>query len=141
MSDLTVVTPPDKYITTNCSILLVCPSMFIKQSFQNLVEEFDHSFTLYIIEDDEIGNYGLPDRDLVSWLLYHARIADFVILDLDNMSSLTRKFESLILSNGNSYWLTKAEDSLYNIININKIYDLDSIKTKIGEKIVKATLG
>ena len=137
MNNLTVVTPPDRFITTNCSFLLVCPSTFIKESFQRLIDGFDHPFTLYLLEDED---YELPPRDIATWLLYHARIADFVILDLDNMSSLSKKFETLIMSNGNSYWLTKGDDSVYNIINVNRIYDLDSINEKVGERIVKTSM-
>ena len=137
MNDLTVVTIPDKYITNNCSFLLVNPSEFVKRSFEELIAEFDHPFVLYLLEDEE---YEYPPRDVATWLLYHARIADFVILDLDNMTSLTKKYESLILSYGNSYWLTRGDDSLYNIINVNKIYDLDSIKEKVGERIGKTTM-
>ena len=130
MSRLTIVTPPDILLTNNISFLLIYPSNQIKEQFQTLVESFECDFTVYLYEPPE------QDED-PDWLLNNCHVANFVVFDIDNASSIVRDLASYIIANTNTFWLTNSGDHVYNKLSVNRIYNLDYLKERIGETLEK----
>ena len=128
MHKITVITPPDKVFNNNFSFLLVYPNNDIKQQFQDLIADIDHPFNVYYYEQDDLDHN-------VDWLLSLVNIADCVILDLDNTSPKIKPLASYIIAQNNTFWLTNENDTYYNKLSTNRIYNLDFIKDKIYEKL------
>jgi len=125
MSNITVVTPPDILVTNELSFLLIYPSNIIKTQFQDLLEEIDLDCVVYLYELDEVNEE--PD-----WLLQMCHTAKFVILDVDNCPNKVRDLASYIIANTNTFYLTNAGDQYYNKLSVNRIFNLDFLKEKIG---------
>ena len=48
MPQIKVITPPDILHNSDPSILLIYPSLEVKEEFQTIIEDWDISFNLYI---------------------------------------------------------------------------------------------
>lgn len=122
LGKITLITPPDKLFNINLSYLLVKPSNYIKQQFQTILSQSidDLNIFIYDEQDDDMG-----------WLLSVALQADCIIIDVDNCDPITTKFIALMLSQPNTYYITKDDTTPYNLISKNRIYNLDWIVEQI----------
>lgn len=126
MSDITLVTPPDKYYSQEYSFLLVYPSTVVKSQFQDLIENSNKQHVVYL--------YEKPDDDHdAEWLLDCFYKADCVIVDVDNCEPMVRDLVSYFIAKNKTFWLTNSGDNLYNVISKNRIFNLDFLINKIGE--------
>lgn len=130
MSNLTVVTPPDRLYNNNTSFLLIYPSSFIKEQFQEAINGLDKDFTIYLYEQDNMMHN-------VDWLLSYCSVSDFVILDVDNCPSSIRDLAGYIIANTNTYWLTRSDNTFYNKLSANRVWHLDFLREQIGDKLEK----
>lgn len=64
------------------------------------------------------------DEPNISWLLTASKTADCIILDLDNLDTLTANFASLLIAKPTTFYLTNNNIVPYNLISKNRIYDL-----------------
>lgn len=124
MTDITLVTPPDILIRNELSILLVHPSSRVKDELQSIITELDCAVTIYIYDAEE-----LHDAD---WLLTMFKTADFVVVDCDNSHQHTQPVLSYFISYDKTLWLTTASNPYYNKLSVNRVYNLDILKQKIG---------
>jgi len=123
MTDLLLITTPDKVYNQNEDILLICPTKRTKAQFENILATTDKPYNIYI--------FNTEDED-IDWLLEVHRFCKFVIADLDNFSPICKQIESYLVSFSNTFWLTKGTYSVYNKISNNRIYSVDNIRNKIG---------
>jgi len=124
MSNITLITPPDKIYNQNTNIFLIYPSNKIKNDLQEILANTDKAVNVYIYETKEPYD--------IDWLLSVHKMSNFVILELDNLPVEVKKIESYLVSHSNTYWLTNGENIYYNKISANKIYNLDFLTTKLG---------
>jgi len=122
MSDITLITPPDKIFNQNKSILLVYPSEHTRESVQTFLAEAKDPFNIYLYTEE---------KD-IDWLLSVHKFADISILDLDNFPPELNKIAAYLISNAKTYWLTKGEHLYYNKLSIKRVYDFDFLNTWIG---------
>lgn len=122
MSDIVLITPPDKLETSELTFLLINPSSIIKDQFQDLISKFQDPFYVYLYEQD----------DSLEWLLDAFHRADIVILDIDNSSSAVRDLTSYFITKNKTYWLTNSSHNHYNLISKNRIFALDFLENIIG---------
>ena len=111
---LNLITSPDKLFNDNQSLLLVNPSDSIKENFNHYAQQFENDVNLYLYENSETD---------LRWLLEVVETVDYIILDIDNT-----KVEPWIIGHllgfGKTFYLTNTPDSVYNVINNNRIYEL-----------------
>ena len=74
--------------------------------------------------------YEDPNGKDIDWVLNVHKISQIVILDLDNLPPYWKKLESYLVSFGNTYYLTKAEEIMYNKISANRIFAVEEIESK-----------
>lgn len=129
MSQITLITPPDKIYNKNKNILLVYPSDKIKNELQDILSSTVDAVNIYIYENKEPQD--------IDWLLGVHKMCEFVILELEQLPLEIKKIESYLVSNSNTYWLTNGENVYYNKISANKIYNLDFLNNKLGGVIEK----
>jgi len=125
---ITLVTPPDKYYSSEYSFLLIYPSTIVKEQFQNLLDNFSVPFIVYLYELDN-------ENQDPEWLLDCFYKADCVIMDIDNCESKVRDLTSYFISKDKTVWLTNSGDNLYNVLSKNRIFNLDFLVSKIGGQI------
>jgi len=121
MSDINLITPPDKLYSQNSSILLINPSEGLRLELQALLQNTKQHFDIYLYEVN-------TDNHEFTWLLDVHRIVTWCILELENLPLEIKKIESYLISFGNTYYITQGEDILFNLISNNKIYSLDQLK-------------
>tara|TARA_B100000035_G_scaffold300271_1_gene295738 strand:+ start:306 stop:698 length:393 start_codon:yes stop_codon:yes gene_type:complete len=111
---LNLITSPDKLFNNNPSLLLVNPSDTIKENFNYHAKEFETGVNLYLYEniEEELG-----------WLLDIAQSVDYIVLDIDNTKN-NHWIIGHLLGFGKTYYLTNTPNSVYNVINTNRIYEL-----------------
>lgn len=129
VSDILLITPPDKLFNQNPSILLVYPSEAAKNEVQKFLAQTDRTVNIYIYDITAAETHDLD------WLLSVSRFAECVYVDIDNCEPIVRDLCSYLVSFTNCYWLTQAENSVYNKISTNRVYDIQSINKIIGDKI------
>ena len=98
--------------------MLVKPSTDVKHQFQTILSHSVDDLNVFIFDNDD---------DDISWLLSVAMQADVVIIDVDNCDATTKKFVSFMLAQPNVHYITSDELTPYNLINKNRIYDLNQI--------------
>ena len=110
MSDplINLITAPDKLLNSNPSVLLVNPSDQLKENFNSHAGNINRAINLYLFENNE--------SDIVSSV-------DYVILDIDN-TKIQQWIIGYILNFGKTFYLTNTKDIMYNIVNVNRIYEL-----------------
>jgi len=121
MSDINLITPPDKLYSRNSSVLLINPSEGLRLELQNLLQNTKQYFDIYLYEVN-------TDNHEFTWLLDVHRMVTWCILELENLPPEIKKIESYLISFGNTYYITQGENILFNLISNNKIYSLDQLK-------------
>jgi len=124
MSDITVITPPDKIFNQNLNIFLLYPSDQIKTDLQNILANSTIKLNVYI--------YDIQDEHDIDWLLSVQKMSDVTIIDLEKLPTEVKQLESYFVSQSNTYWLTKGENIWYNKLSVNRVYDINFITDKIG---------
>ena len=111
---INLITPPDKLFNNNPSLLLFNPSDSIKESFNDCANNLSQQINLYLSEEEQ--------QD-IGWTLDVANSVDNIIVDVDN----TKQEQWLIgylLGLDKTFYLTNQPETVYNIINVNRIYDI-----------------
>ena len=111
---LNLITSPDKLFNDNPSLLLVNPSDSIKENFNHFAQQFESNVNLYLHENTE---------DNISWLIEVAQVVDHIVLDIDN-NKVAPWIIGYLLGFGKTFYLTNTPESVYNVINNNRIYEL-----------------
>ena len=111
---LNLITSPDKLFNDNQSLLLVNPSDSIKENFNHYAQQFENDVNLYLYENSETD---------LRWLLEVVETVDHIILDIDN-TKISPWIIGHLLGFGKTFYLTNTPESVYNIINNNRIYEL-----------------
>ena len=112
-----LITSPDKLLNDNLSFLLLNPSVTVKEQFNDMLKELlDAPIKLYLSEDEND----------IAWVLDVAQSVNYIIIDIDN----TKESQWIIghlLSFDKTYYLTNQAEMQYNILNINRVYDIRQI--------------
>lgn len=124
---INVITPPDVLHNQAISIFAIQPSEETRKKLQDAISKADVPLNLYLYDASITGNQ-------IAWMLNIARLADFIIIDLDIMTQEERRFASYLLSLPQSFYLTNDETTPYNLINANRVYDLDWLGVKLKEE-------
>lgn len=128
MNNINLITPPDKLYNDNFEILLMYPSAAIETELQNvLLSSFEDSVNVYVY--DKVS-YNPKD---ISWVLDVFKASNIAIVDIDNTEPFMKDLLSYIVSKDKTYWLTNADDSIYNFISKQRVYTLEWL-TKLGNK-------
>ena len=116
MSDplINLITAPDKLLNINPSVLLVNPSDQLKENFNSHAGNINRAINLYLFENNESE---------IGWLLDIVSSVDYIILDIDN-TKIQQWIIGYILNFGKTFYLTNTKDIMYNIVNVNRIYEL-----------------
>lgn len=128
MANINVITAPDMLHNQAVTFCLIQPSENIKSQTQKLIENFDDPVNIYLYDPT-----AEDERDW-DWLLNAARLADYTILDVDNLDPMTRNFASYFISLPNVFYLTNDEYTPYNKLSVNRVYNLDWLYEKIIER-------
>lgn len=127
MTTINLITSPDRIFNDNQKILLIYPTTEIQTEFQTTVlEHIEEDLDLYIFD---IAN---PSSSDIDWLLVSASMVDKIIVDTDNCDSKIRMLLGYIIAKSKTYWLTNSDDSVYNHLSKNRIYNLDNFKTGVN---------
>lgn len=118
MERVVIVTPPDKVYSDIFKILLIYPDQFIKTQIKEYVKNKEEDTLLYFY-DENIQNHNYE------WLLSTVQQSDIVILSIDELPIELKDLTSYFLSKNNVYWLTRGENPIYNLLSVNRIYNLD----------------
>jgi flagellar biosynthesis protein FliP len=124
MSNITLITPPDKVFNQNTNIFLLYPSEKIKSDLQDVLADTVSPVNIYLYEN--------TDEHDIDWLLSIHKLSDIVLVELEQLPSEIKQIEAYLISQSNTYWLTKGENIWYNKLSVNKIYDLNFLTTKLG---------
>lgn len=130
MSNIKLITPPDKLQSQEFSFLLIFPGSIVKSEFQDLISCFDNPLHVYWYESDDAEN--------IDWLLDIFHQVDIVIIDIDNCPSKVRDLTSYLITKDKTYWLTNGGENYYNKLSRNRIFSLDSLNAIIGGKLEQA---
>jgi len=112
-------------------ILLVYPSKQIQDELQNkFLANTNADVNLYV--------YDKPvyTKDEVDWMLSVFKQCDIAIIDVDNTSPWARDILSYMIAKNKTYWLTNSQDSVYNSLSNNKVYNLEFLSA-IGDQNVE----
>lgn len=127
MTTINLITSPDRIFNDNQKILLIYPTTEVQTEFQTTVlEHIEEDLDLYIFD---IAN---PSSSDIDWLLVSASMVDKIIVDTDNCDSKIRMLLGYIIAKSKTYWLTNSDDSVYNHLSKNRIYNLDNFKTGVN---------
>ena len=119
---INLITPPDKVNTQGFDLLLIYPSNELLKELQDrLLSKIDCDVNLYLYKQEQ------DDLEL-DWLFDVYKFADTVIIDLDYVPHPVRDLVSYFLANSKTYWLTNAENPVYNYINKNRIINLETLE-------------
>jgi hypothetical protein len=111
---INLITPPDKLHNKNYSLLLVNPSDDMKSQFNDFATSLDNPINLYLYEIN----------DDLNWLIDISQSVNNIILDIDNTKE-NQWVIGYLLGFGKTFYLTNTSESVYNSINVNRIYDFN----------------
>lgn len=127
MTNINLITPPDKVYSDAVSILVIFPSKDLQQQIQNeIFPNAKESINVYLYDKPQ---YTLADTD---WLLSVFNLCQIVIVDVDQCPSYVKDLLSFMIAKPKTYWLTNAVDSVYNHISGNRIYNISILSSALG---------
>ena len=118
---INLITAPDKLLNNNTSILLVNPSDTVKEQFNHHAKQFKAPINLYLYENIE---------EQLGWLFDIIPAVDYIVLDTDN-TLIEHWIIGYILQFDKTFYLTNTPDRLYNVINVNRIFELKQFLERI----------
>ena len=119
---INLITAPDKLLNNNASVLLVNPSDAVKEQFNHHAKQFKAPINLYLYENIE---------EQLGWLFDIIPAVDHIILDTDN-TIIDQWIIGYILQFDKTFYLTNKPDRLYNVINVNRIFELKQFLERIN---------
>jgi len=127
LGKINIITPPDQLFNLNPSLLLVSPSVVVKQQMQKYLS--------CSIDEVNVFVYDPTDQDF-NWLLAVHFRADVTVIDIDNCDPTTKLFVTYMIAHPETYYITNDAVTPYSLISKNRIYDLDAVPffNKIGEE-------
>lgn len=128
MSSINIITPPDFLYNQALSFLLVRPSKEIRVQFENLLKKYKDPLNVYLYDPQ------VEEEVDYKWLLAATKIVDYTILDIDNLNPIERNLCGYFISLHNTFYLTKDEVTPYNMLSVNRIYNLDWLYDKIAKE-------
>lgn len=133
MKKINIVTPPDMLFNDSLQLLLLYPSKQIQDELQD-------KFLTSVDADVNVYVYDKPTQveEEVNWMLSVFKQCDIVIIDVDNASTWCRDLSSYMIAKNKTYWLTNSQDSVYNSLSNNKVYNLDFL-SNIGDNFENET--
>ena len=129
MSDILLITPPDKIFNQNKSCLLIYPTETIRREAQAILADLTESYNVYVYAVSEEHEHD------IEWLLTVSRYADITVIDIDNSDIKIKNLASYLVSLPRTYWLTGEDNSCYHMLSPNRIWGLDSIRNILGGSI------
>lgn len=127
MTNINLITPPDKVYSDAISVLVVFPSKDLQQQIQNeIFPNAKESINVYLYDKPQ---YTLADTD---WLLSVFSLSQIVIIDVDQCPPYVKDLLSFMIAKPKTYWLTNAVDSVYNHISGNRIYNISILSSALG---------
>ena len=126
MTDVTLITPPDKLFNNAFNLLLINPNAEVRQGVSDLLQTVTKEVNLYLFDDNNSTD--------IEWLLETMVQSQITILDLDNSGSLVRNFASYIMSHTKTFYLTNDQLTPYNLISANRIYDVHWLLDILNEE-------
>ena len=118
LGKINIITPPDQLFNLNPSLLLVSPSVVVKQQMQKYLS--------CSIDEVNVFVYDPTDQDFNLLLAVHFR-ADVTVIDIDNCDPTTKLFVTYMIAHPETYYITNDAVTPYSLISKNRIYDLDAI--------------
>lgn len=118
LGKINVITPPDKLFNQNPSILLVKTTNEVKEAFQKYICQVLDELNVFVFDENEMD---------IEWLLSVHAYADISIVDIDNCDPITKSFVTFMISQPETYYITKDELTPYGLISKSRIYDLEAI--------------
>lgn len=128
MSSINVITPPDFLYNQNTSFLLIRPSKDIRIQFENLLKNFKFPVNVYLYDPQ------IEEEVDYKWLLASSKMVDYAVLDVDNLNPIEKNLAGYFISLNNTFFLTKDELTPYNMISVNRIYNLDWLYEKLQKE-------
>ena len=113
---INLITPPDKLYTKELSFFLINPNDAVKEQFNNVFKDLKRTVNLYLFEEQGTSE--------IAWLIDVIHHVDYVILDIDNSEHIQWMI-GYILSFDKTYYLTRDMVWPYNIINSNRIFEVE----------------
>ena len=108
--------------------------LFLLYPSKQIQDELQDKFLTNTNTDVNIYVYDKPvyDKDEVKWMLSVFKQCDVAIVNVDNTSPWVRDLSSYMIGKNKTYWLTNSQDSVYNSLSNNKVYNLDFL-SNIGD--------
>jgi hypothetical protein len=131
LNKINIITPPDFLFNDSFQLLLVYPSKQIQ-------DEIQKRFLGNTTQDVNLYYYDKPvyDRTDLDWLIKVFNLCNTAIIDVDNTAPWVRDLLSYMIAKPKTYWLTNSQDSVYNILSNNRVYDLNFL-SNTGEENVE----
>jgi len=127
VTNINLITPPDKVYSDAISVLVVFPSKDLQHQIQNeIFPNAKESINVYLYDKPQ---YTLADTD---WLLSVFSLSQIVIIDVDQCPPYVKDLLSFMIAKPKTYWLTNAVDSVYNHISGNRIYNISILSSALG---------
>lgn len=114
-----IITPPDIIFNQDTSLLLICPGDDLSLNLNNFLAELDKSLNIYLFDNSQTD---------IQWLLTVAKMSDYNLVDIDNLSLKVNHFLSYILSLSNTYYKCSHEMANWELLNKNKFFDFPNIE-------------
>lgn len=120
MSKINIITYPDVLHNNALNIVLIYPQKHILDNLQSqFLKDYDNDVNLYLFDRLE------QQTDEINWVLTATKAADYTIIDTDNTVDFFRPMLSFIIARQNTYWFSKADDSIYKHLSSKQVYDLN----------------
>lgn len=121
MTTINIITPPDKIFNDAEKLLLIYPTNNLQTELQEKVlSHLEYDLDLYVFD---LQN---PTDADIDWLLSVVNLVNTIIVDIDNCDPKIKQLLGYILSKSRTYWLTNADNPVYNHINRKQIFNLDN---------------
>lgn len=128
MNKINIITPPDFLFNDSFQLLLIYPSKDIQDEIQN-------KFLGSTSKDVNLYYYDKPvyAKSDLEWLVNVFNLCNTAIIDVDNTAPWARELLSYMIAKPKTFWLTNSQDSIYNILSKNRVYNLDFL-SNTGEE-------
>ena len=122
-----LITYPDLIYNKSHKLMLFCASDELKIRVQEqLFPCAKEELQIYLVEPT-------ADEEYIKWVMGAFAICDIILADADNVSETFKNIFHYMLAYQKTFYLTKGNSSVYNMLSANRIHDFEFIKNTIQE--------
>jgi hypothetical protein len=121
--NIKLITAPDIIFDQALTVVVIAPDADLKMRLEEYLKNSDQDINVYMHTTSDI-----------KWLLTVSKMADYVLVNIDNCDIYTSHFLAYILSLPNTYYKCEQTSVPWELLSQRRFYDFPTLTEETNER-------